>query len=162
MGRIRHAPREIGSFEGRSEDCDSVMHMRNSSSKTGLELSALRLGVFCRALLLVLLIAGIAGERGGVAFAASSAPETGRLGMVVSTHHAAAKAGARILREGGNAIDAAVATAFAVGVAQPFSAGVGGGMFALVRLEDGEILALDARETAPAAATWWRPGSTTC
>ena len=73
--------------------------------------------------------------------------------MVVSTHHAAARAGAEILRKGGNAIDAAVATAFAVGVAQPFSAGVGGGMFALVRLEDGEILALDARETAPAAAT---------
>ncbi len=156
MGRIRLASREIGSLKDRSEDCDSVMPMRNSSSKTGLELSALRLGVFCRALLLVLLvllIGGIAGERGGVAFAASSAPETGRLGMVVSTHHAAAKAGARILREGGNAIDAAVATAFAVGVAQPFSAGVGGGMFALVRLENGEILALDARETAPAAAT---------
>ncbi len=73
--------------------------------------------------------------------------------MVVSTHHLAAEAGAQILREGGNAIDAAVATAFAVGVAQPFSAGIGGGMFALVRLENGEIVALDARETAPAAAT---------
>ena len=47
--------------------------------------------------------------------------------MVVSTHHAAAEAGARILEQGGNAIDAAVATAFAVGVAQPFSAGLGGG-----------------------------------
>jgi gamma-glutamyltranspeptidase/glutathione hydrolase len=126
------------------------MDMRNSSSKYGLELSSLRLGVCCRALLLVLLIAW---EGGGVAFAAPSAPEVGRLGMVVSTQHAAAEAGARILREGGNAIDAAVATAFAVGVAQPFSAGVGGGMFALVRLESGEMLALDARETAPAAAT---------
>ena len=73
--------------------------------------------------------------------------------MVVSTHHEAAKAGARILREGGNAIDAAVATAFAVGVTQPFSAGVGGGAFALVRLEDGTFAALDARETAPAAAS---------
>ncbi|MFP6654275.1 MAG: gamma-glutamyltransferase, partial [Myxococcota bacterium] len=77
----------------------------------------------------------------------------GRLGMVVSTHHLAAEAGARILREGGNAIDAAVATAFAVGVAQPFSAGLGGGVFALIRLESGEVLALDGRETAPAAAT---------
>jgi gamma-glutamyltranspeptidase/glutathione hydrolase len=81
------------------------------------------------------------------------APAVGRFGMVVSTHHSAAEAGARILRAGGNAIDAAVATAFAVGVAQPFSAGLGGGMFALIRLENGEILALDARETAPAAAT---------
>ena len=58
-----------------------------------------------------------------------------------------------ILAQGGNAIDAAVATAFAVGVVQPFSAGVGGGAFALVRLEDGTIRALDARETAPAKAT---------
>ena len=87
------------------------------------------------------------------ALAASAAPTTGRLGMVVSTHHEAARAGAQILEAGGNAIDAAVATAFAVGVVQPFSAGVGGGAFALVRLEDGQIRALDARETAPAAAT---------
>ena len=85
--------------------------------------------------------------------AASRAPSAGQKGMVVSTHHAAAAAGAKILEQGGNAIDAAVATAFAVGVAQPFSAGVGGGAFALVRLEDGTIHALDARETAPAAAT---------
>jgi gamma-glutamyltranspeptidase/glutathione hydrolase len=73
--------------------------------------------------------------------------------MVVSTHFAAAAAGASILEQGGNAIDAAVATAFAVGVTQPFSAGVGGGAFALVRLADGSIEALDARETAPAAAS---------
>lgn len=85
--------------------------------------------------------------------AASWAPTTGRAGLVVSTHRDAARAGARILRQGGNAIDAAVATAFAVGVAQPFSAGLGGGAFALVRLADGRIRALDARETAPAAAT---------
>jgi gamma-glutamyltranspeptidase/glutathione hydrolase len=85
--------------------------------------------------------------------AAAGAPEIGRKGMVVSSHREAARAGARILEAGGNAIDAAVATAFAVGVAQPFSAGVGGGALALVRLESGEIRALDARETAPAAAT---------
>ncbi|MBK7948718.1 MAG: gamma-glutamyltransferase [Deltaproteobacteria bacterium] len=76
-----------------------------------------------------------------------------RKGMVVSSHHAAARAGASILERGGNAIDAAVATAFAVGVAQPFSAGVGGGAFALVRLADGDVVALDAREVAPAKAT---------
>jgi gamma-glutamyltranspeptidase/glutathione hydrolase len=85
--------------------------------------------------------------------AASRAPASGEAGMVVSTHAAAAEAGARILEQGGNAIDAAVATAFAVGVAQPFSAGVGGGAFALVRLEDGSLHALDAREVAPASAT---------
>jgi gamma-glutamyltranspeptidase/glutathione hydrolase len=101
--------------------------------------------------LLLLVTVVLSGPR--LAGAASRAPEVGRAGMVVSTHKEAAQAGAEILEAGGNAIDAAVATAFAVGVVQPFSAGVGGGAFALVRLEDGRIRALDARETAPAAAT---------
>ena len=102
---------------------------------------------------LVLLAAGLLLLPASLVQAASEPPVRGQGGMVVSTHYAAAEAGARILNEGGNAIDAAVATAFAVGVAQPFSAGVGGGAFALVRLEDGTIRALDARETAPAGAT---------
>lgn len=72
--------------------------------------------------------------------------------MVVSSHHEAARAGAKILEQGGNAFDAAVATAFAVGVAQPFSAGVGGGAFVLARAADGQVVALDARETAPGKA----------
>lgn len=108
------------------------------------------------ALILVGLVLG-----GGYAFEPGSAeaadsvrgPVVARGGMVVSSHHAAARAGASILEQGGNAVDAAVATAFAVGVAQPFSAGVGGGAFALVRLPDGTFEALDARETAPARAT---------
>jgi len=73
--------------------------------------------------------------------------------MVVSSSDLAAQAGASVLAAGGNAVDAAVATAFAVAVTQPFSAGLGGGAFALVRRPDGEVIALDARETAPAAAT---------
>ena len=73
--------------------------------------------------------------------------------MVVSSSSHAARAGAEMLAIGGNAVDAAVATAFAVGVTQPFSAGLGGGAFILIRLADGELIALDARETAPAAAT---------
>lgn len=130
-------------------DCDSVKRMEFSSSKGVRNLSPLPLGVSFVALLLGFQI----GFGAAVGMAEPVGPEVGRLGMVVSTHHEAAKAGARILRQGGNAIDAAVATAFAVGVVQPFSAGLGGGMFALVRLENGEIHALDARETAPAAAT---------
>jgi gamma-glutamyltranspeptidase/glutathione hydrolase len=124
--------------------------MRISSSRKAVELSSLSVRVLVFGLVVCSLIAALWGVS---ASAAPGAPEMGRKGMVVSTHHEAAQAGARILREGGNAIDAAVATAFAVGVAQPFSAGVGGGMFALVRLEGGEIKALDARETAPFAAT---------
>jgi gamma-glutamyltranspeptidase/glutathione hydrolase len=125
--------------------------MQSSSTKSVSELSGLRHSLVAALLLVVCLAVGcqsVARDTQSV-----RPPAIGRLGMVVSTHHAAAEAGARILREGGNAIDAAVATAFAVAVAQPFSAGLGGGMFALVRLEGGEILALDARETAPAAAT---------
>jgi len=94
-----------------------------------------------------LVVTGLAARADGVG------PAVGRHGMVVSSHHAAARAGAKILQSGGNAVDAAVATAFAVGVAQPFSAGVGGGAFALIRLEDGTFEAMDARETAPGRAT---------
>jgi gamma-glutamyltranspeptidase/glutathione hydrolase len=125
--------------------------MPNTSSAIVVELSR-----FQRLIALFgacLLISGAALMEAPDAEAASAAPATGRKGMVVSTHAAAARAGAQILEAGGNAVDAAVATAFAVGVVQPFSAGVGGGAFALVRLPDGTLHALDARETAPAAAT---------
>jgi len=73
--------------------------------------------------------------------------------MVVSSSRDAAKAGAEILASGGNAVDAAVATAFAVAVTQPYSAGLGGGVFVLLQTPDGEVVAIDSRETAPAAAT---------
>ena len=66
-----------------------------------------------------------------------------------------------MLAAGGNAIDAAVASAFAVGVTQPFSNGIGGGGFILIRLADGEVVAIDGRETAPGAADrdmYVRPG----
>jgi gamma-glutamyltranspeptidase/glutathione hydrolase len=85
----------------------------------------------------------------------------GTEGMVVASQADAARAGAAMLDAGGNAVDAAVATAFALAVTQPFSAGLGGGAFALVRLSDGSSQALDARETAPAAASrdmYLRPG----
>ena len=87
------------------------------------------------------------------AHSASRFPAYGKNGMVVSSSADAAEAGASILAAGGNAIDAAVATAFAVGVTQPYSAGIGGGAFLLIRLANGKVVALDARETAPAAAT---------
>jgi gamma-glutamyltranspeptidase/glutathione hydrolase len=73
--------------------------------------------------------------------------------MVVAAERNAAEAGLAMLRAGGNAIDAAVATSFALGVTEPYHSGIGGGALLLIHLADGEDVALDARETAPAAAT---------
>ena len=92
---------------------------------------------------------------------AAAQPATGARGMVVASQEDAARAGLALLEAGGNAVDAAVATAFALAVTQPFSAGLGGGAFLLVQTAEGERFALDARETAPAAADrdmYVRPG----
>lgn len=75
-------------------------------------------------------------------------------GMVVSAHALASEAGLLMLKKGGNAVDAAVATTFAISVVEPFSAGIGGGGFLLFYLQKtGEIKALDFRERAPIKAT---------
>ena len=91
---------------------------------------------------------------GSPAWGASAAPAEAKRGMVVTSQADATRAGVGVLESGGNAVDAAVAAAFAVGVTQPFSAGIGGGGFILIRLaETGEVVAIDARETAPAGAS---------
>jgi gamma-glutamyltranspeptidase/glutathione hydrolase len=69
--------------------------------------------------------------------------------MVVSAHPLASRAGAAVLRKGGNAVDAAVATSLMLGVVEPAFSGIGGGGFALLRMNTGECVALDYRETAP-------------
>ena len=74
-------------------------------------------------------------------------------GMVASANELASQAGVEILKTGGNAIDAAVATALALNVVEPNASGVGGGGFATVRLKDGTIACWDFREIAPASAT---------
>lgn len=102
-------------------------------------------------LILVILLSMSISEAG---FAASFEPVWGRDGMLVTSVGPAAWAGQHILESGGNAVDAAIATAFAAAVAHQFSSGLGGGMFAMVHsASDGMTTALDARETAPAAAT---------
>ena len=73
--------------------------------------------------------------------------------MVVSVHHLATDAGVEIMREGGNAIDAAVATGFALAVVHPIAGNIGGGGFMLIRLRGGKATFIDYREKAPMAAT---------
>lgn len=85
--------------------------------------------------------------------AAAPAPATSAGGMVASPQADASRAGADVLRSGGNAVDAAVATSLALSVTDPHHSGLGGGAFLLLRLADGSAVAIDARETAPAAAT---------
>jgi gamma-glutamyltranspeptidase / glutathione hydrolase len=74
-------------------------------------------------------------------------------GMVVSVHHLASDAGVNVLREGGNAVDAAVATGFALAVVHPVAGNLGGGGFLLLRTHDGKATFIDFREKAPLAAT---------
>ena len=85
-------------------------------------------------------------------FPADRAPAAGSRGMVVSTDSLASAAGLAVLREGGNAIDAAVAVHFALAVVYPQAGNLGGGGFMVVRTADGREATLDFRERAPLAA----------
>ncbi|MCC7373928.1 MAG: gamma-glutamyltransferase [Verrucomicrobiales bacterium] len=84
--------------------------------------------------------------------ASASASALGRSGAVASVHSEATAAGVAVLKEGGNAVDAAIAVALTLGVVDGQNSGIGGGCLALVRLANGKVVALDGRETAPRAA----------
>jgi gamma-glutamyltranspeptidase / glutathione hydrolase len=103
--------------------------------------------VRCGALALLALLLGQS------AFAASLPPVESTTGLVVSAQRLAAEAGVGILRQGGNAIDAAVAVAYAEAVVNPCCGNIGGGGFLTAHLADGRDIFLNFRETAPAAAS---------
>jgi gamma-glutamyltranspeptidase/glutathione hydrolase len=118
-------------------------------------------GMFrCSSLLLVLHLLLLACDVGGRdvsfpdgwPFPADEAPVLVETGLVVSTDEYASTVGRDILMAGGNAVDAAVATSFALAVVNPEAGNIGGGGFMVVRLADGTMASLDYRERAPMAA----------
>ncbi len=93
-------------------------------------------------------LASIAG-----AHAASQAPVAAENGMVVTAQHLATRVGVDVLKDGGNAVDAAVAVGYALAVVYPAAGNLGGGGFMTLQLADGRKSFLDFREKAPLAAT---------
>src|SRR6202521_1725948 len=95
-------------------------------------------------------------HRAGTTFVCQKQPASGSRGMVVSNHPLASAAGAEMLAAGGNAVDAATATLFALTVVEPMMVGIIGGGMAHIRLADGNHRFIDGLSTVPLAV---RPDS---
>jgi gamma-glutamyltranspeptidase / glutathione hydrolase len=88
----------------------------------------------------------------GLILAAAADPVRAKHAMVASQHELASKVGAEIMKKGGNAVDAAIAVGLTLAVVYPEAGNIGGGGFMLIRLPNGEVHAIDYRETAPGTA----------
>ncbi len=104
-------------------------------------------GTACVAAVLALALPAGAGAR------AKEPTSIGSGGAAASVDTLATRTAVETLRQGGNAVDAAVASASVLGVTEPFSAGIGGGGFMLIRTPEGKVKTIDGREAAPAAMT---------
>lgn len=102
--------------------------------------------IFFRTLILILLLLNL------TLLAKANAPVRAKNGMVVTSNEIASMVGVEILKKGGNAIDAAVATGFALAVTYPQAGNIGGGGFMIIHLKDGTNTTIDFREKAPQTA----------
>src|SRR5512135_3472203 len=108
--------------------------------------------LLCKPLILIAVVA-VAIAAAPALWAAGMRPAHAPHAMVASQHELASEAGVEMMRAGGNAVDAAVATGFALAVVHPQAGNLGGGGFLLLRMVSGETHFVDFREKAPAAAT---------
>ena len=101
---------------------------------------------------MILLLMAAGAVFGSVPVFGSTEPVHAAHGIVVSSQELGSRAGVEIMQAGGNAVDAAVATGFAMAVVHPAAGNLGGGGFMLIRMADGKTHFIDYREKAPAAA----------